>query len=194
MSDENIKIKFADKTNYADIKGKTYEFALMGKYQEENLGLVAAVVDLLKENGFKISEDVFAESLKSVIWRARFEYIKDKNILIDAAHNPGGAKVLRESLDFYFPSVKRIWLYGSLNTKDFKENMKILFRKEDEVYFYHFNYKNSAEAKELAAGAPFGGREITRGEIKKLVSGRKNGEILVISGSFYMLDEVLKEC
>ena len=194
LADENIGIIFENRTNYAVINGKKYQFALMGKYQKENLGLVVPVVELLRKKGFGISEDAFALSLQNVKWSARFEYRKDKNILIDAAHNPGGAKVLRESLDYYFPDMKRIWIYGSLNTKNFKENMKILFRKEDEVHFYHFNYKNSALVEELILSSPYGGKGLAFDNIKNIVKNRRDDELLIISGSFYMLDEVLKEC
>ena len=59
------------------------------------------------------------------------QYIKEKGLILDGAHNPSGALILRKSLDYYFPDKKRIWLYSSLNTKDFKSIIGHLFSYED---------------------------------------------------------------
>ena len=34
------------------------------------------------------------------------EYLKEKKMLVDGAHNPEGTKALRESLEKYFPNQK----------------------------------------------------------------------------------------
>ena len=190
IADDDVKIFFENNKNFTIINGKKYEFSLLGKYQEENLKLVVAVVEQLRKIGIKISEAIFAKSLQTVKWKARFEFLPDKNILIDAAHNPGGAKVLRESLDYYFPNQKRIWIYGSLTTKDFSKNMEILFNPEDKVYFYHFNYPKSATFEKLQSASKVKGKELTKTQIKNIISQREKNELLIICGSFYMLDEV----
>lgn len=72
---------------------------------------------------------------------------------------------MRQSLDYYFPDKKRVWVYGSLTTKDYKTVMQTLFNRQDEVYFYDFDYPNAVSFKELqnntdAICSPIGLREL----------------------------------
>jgi len=41
------------------------------------------------------------------------------------------AKALRETLDVYYPQKERVWIYSSINTKEYAKVMEILFRNED---------------------------------------------------------------
>ena len=54
------------------------------------------------------SFDFIKKGLKTTKWAARLEYKKEKNILIDGAHNPDSALELRKSLDFYFKNEKNL--------------------------------------------------------------------------------------
>ncbi len=186
----NVALKFENDINYAIINNKKYEFNLLGLYQKDNLALVFEVVEYLRQLDYKIADENLAQALKTVRWPARFEYLKDKNLILDAAHNPDAAKVLRESLDYYFPNKKRIWIYGTLGTKDYKQIMDILFKKDDEVNFYKFNFKNAVESKELLKIITTA-QEISLQGIKKLLHNPKDDSLVVITGSFYMLDEIL---
>ena len=117
------------------------------------------------------------------------QYIKKHNLLIDGTHNPDGARVLRESLDYYFPDKKRVWVYGSLTTKDYKKVMDILFRPQDEVYFYDFDYKNSVPYEDLNSLYP-SALKINQKELEYLAAENKEA-LIVISGSFYMIGQIL---
>ncbi len=126
---EIIEKTALEKNSFLFLAEKTdIETNLMGLWQKENASLAIKAAELLGIPGQAIKN-----GLNKVKWPARFEYIKDKNIIIDAAHNPAGARALRQSLDFYFPSQKRVFLFSCLNTKDYKEITKQLFRKEDTV-------------------------------------------------------------
>lgn len=52
-------------------------------------------------------------------------------LLIDGAHNPAGIETLRKSLDYYFPGEKRIFVFGVLHDKDYREMFKILLKPDD---------------------------------------------------------------
>ena len=183
---KNVKILFENNTNYACFDGKKFEFPLLGLFQEENLELVFEAASYLK-----INEKAIEQGLKKVIWSSRFQYIKDKNLILDGAHNEGAAKVLRKSLDFYFPKQKRIFIFGAMNTKEYQKVAKILFRPQDKVYFYQFKDKRaiSFEAfKPCCSNAS----EISETTIKKLINTSNENEIKIACGSFYVTGEVLK--
>ena len=136
---KRIRILFENGVNYAQFDGKKHEFSLLGLYQKENLKIVLEAIEVLKIKGFKINKKNVEIALKKVNWICRFEWHKDKNLVIDGAHNPSGTKKLRESLDFYFPNQKFIWIYGTLKNKDYVQNMKNLFRKRDKIYYFEFD-------------------------------------------------------
>ena len=98
-------------------------------------------------------------------------------------------RVLRQSLDYYFPETKRVWIYGSLQTKDYKKVMSTLFRQEDEVYFYNFEYPNSVPFKTLKEFVP-AGLPINLRELEYLIIENKQS-LIIISGSFYMIGQIL---
>lgn len=186
----NVELLFENDTNYALINNKKYEFPLLGLWQKDNLELVIEAVRILKSKGYKINNEALKEGLKTVLWPARMQYIRDKNIIIDGAHNVDGAKHLLESLEHYFPNKKKIWIYGSLNTKEYSKIVSLLFKDEDEVYFYEFDNKNSIKVEDI--------KKYTKNEIK-IVNISKAANILnyyakdcliIVSGSFYMIGEI----
>lgn len=160
-------------------------FTLQGTYQKENLALVLKAIEILNQNGFDISQENIEQGLKNVKHPCRFEYFEEENILIDGAHNPNGTKVLRESLDVYFPNKKINFIFGCLKNKNYPEMMKNLFTSKDDIYFFHFDSPNACSYQELAGACKFASKPFS--EYKK-----DKNTITVICGSFYMIKEVLK--
>lgn len=166
---------FADTTN----------LSLKGTYQQENLALALAALKLVYP---EIPQTTVDEGLKNVKHPCRFQIIKDKNIIIDGAHNPNGITGLRESLDFYYPDKYRRFVFGCLKNKDYKKMMEILFEQGDEIYFYHFNNPNSCTVKELQAVCPYPSKEFKG--LNELP--QKENTITIFCGSFYMLQEIVE--
>jgi dihydrofolate synthase/folylpolyglutamate synthase len=185
-----IILNYENKKNYAIYNEKKYEFNLLGLWQQKNLELVFSCIEYLKSIDFSIEEQAITKALKTVSWPCRMQYIPKYNLLIDGTHNPDGAKVLKESLDYYFPNQKRIWVYGSLNTKDYKSVMQTLFQPNDEVYFYNFQYPNSVSFEDLH-NTINKGRLINQRELEYFITENKNS-LIIISGSFYMIGNILK--
>ena len=94
--------------------------SIKGLHQVENLALALTAINLLFKN---IDEKTILEGLKNVRNPFRFQYFSEKNLIIDVAHNPNGINALKENLDYYFPNDKRRFVFGCLNTKDYKKIM-----------------------------------------------------------------------
>ena len=190
LTPENkAELLFENSKNYVCYKEKKYEFALLGLWQAENMSLVFEAINYLRENGYEIQDTAVQKALKTVCWPCRMQYIKKYNLLIDGTHNPDGAQVLRNSIDYYFPDKKRVWIYGSLTTKDYKTVTEILFGPQDEVYFYDFKYPNSVPFKKLAELYP-DAVLINQKELEYLAAENKEA-LIIISGSFYMIGQIL---
>lgn len=192
-ADNNIELEFINNINYAYINGFKYEFNLMGLWQKENLNLVYEAIKYLNQNSFNISNNSLSNALKNVKWNSRFQYIKEQNIIIDGTHNPDGAKLLRKSLDYYFPYEKRCWIYGSMKNKDYMSIMRTLFRKEDNINFCSFNHLGSMNAHDLQKKlTEYNSKIIDIKNIERFISARQNNSLTIISGSFYMIGDIMK--
>jgi dihydrofolate synthase / folylpolyglutamate synthase len=177
-----------------------YDLSLKGLWQRENLFLALKTVETLNCKGFKISQSHINQGLKKASHPCRFQYFEKAQILIDGAHNLSGAKALRESLNFYFPTKERIWIYSSLETKDYSNVMKTLFSENDIVIFTKSSFPTAVLPEALEKQALFLFPEL-KTHVKQNVkdslsfaSDLKNLEnLVVIAGSLYSAGEVLKE-
>ena len=182
-----VNMNYENGNNYVSIEDKKCEFPLLGLYQKANLSIVLQAVEFLK-----IKTEAVIEGLKTAKWPARLEFIKDKNLLIDGAHNPDAAKELRKSLDYYFNNQKRIFLYSTLNTKDYKEIAKILFNKDDEIYYYEFKNKNAISFEEYKNNTPQlrNIKQFNKDQLKEFLL---KPDLKVVTGSLYMIGELYNE-
>lgn len=162
----------------------TQNLSLKGVYQQENLSLALAAIRLVFP---EISEDTIQLGLTNVTHPCRFQFIKEHNLIIDGSHNPNGSMALKESLDFYFPNMKRRFVFGCLKNKDYKKMMDILFGRNDEVYLNHFSYPNSATIEELREACPIESKVFESFENLP----KDDNTLTIVCGSFYMLKEVI---
>lgn len=161
----------------------TTELALKGSYQQENLSLaLAAIEEVFPE----LPQSVIDEGLSRVKHPCRFQYIEDKNLIIDGAHNPNGINSLSQSLDMYYPNTNRRFIFGCLKNKDYTKMVQSLFMQGDEIYFYHFKHQNSCPVQELQKVCPFESKELTPNTQIDFNDGHLN----IICGSFYMISEL----
>ena len=183
---EEIKDK-ADECNSLFVMVTPFEdtsnLSLKGSCQQEYLSLALASVRYLFP---QISENLIQEALKDIKHPCRFQICRE-DLIVDASHNPNGAAALRESLDFYYPDKPRCFVFGCLRNKDYKKMMEILFSKGDDIYFYHFNNKNSCSIKELQESCEFPSKIFT--SLEQL----PQNSLKIICGSFYMLNEIIPQ-
>ncbi|MBR5555970.1 bifunctional folylpolyglutamate synthase/dihydrofolate synthase [bacterium] len=163
----------------------TENLSLKGIYQQENLSLALAAIRLVYP---RMHPNVIQEALKKVNHPARFQLIEGKNILIDGAHNPNGIISLKESLDFYYPNMRKRYVFGCLRNKDYEKMVSMLFEKNDEIYFYHFNNPNSCTFEELQAVCAYDAKPFE--SLKKLEY--RNDTLTIVCGSFYMINEIVE--
>jgi dihydrofolate synthase/folylpolyglutamate synthase len=178
--------------------GEGYKVNLEGLWQKRNLALVIKAIKCLREKGVKISNEGLKNGLEKVSWPGRFQYIKEKNILIDSAHNPHGALALRQSLDFYFPDIQRIFLYSSLKTKDYEVFAKNLFKKNDIIVLTKFSFHSSEEPlilsyviKEFVENERIIIINNTNDAVKYILNLEREKYLKIITGSMYAIGQLL---
>lgn len=155
--------------------------SLKGLHQTENLSLALTAINYVFP---EINEELILKALPKVNNPYRFQYFKDKNLIVDASHNPNGIKALRENLDYYFPDIKRCFVFGCLNTKDYKQMIEILFKEDDEIYFNEFDYPNACTYEELNNACMYKTNRYTKS------SNLDDDKLNIICGSFYMIGKM----
>lgn len=176
----------------------TYEIALLGLWQVDNLALVLKAVEYLRSTNINIPETAVKQGLKTVKWPARMQYIKEKNLILDGAHNVSGAELLRKSLDFYFPEQKRIWIYSSLTTKDYEGVIKQLFSVDDVVICTKSQSSSAVEPDEIykmILNLKISGKVYVSDNASESLnlaqSLQTNNDIVIVAGSFYTVGDIL---
>ncbi len=103
------------------------EIGLLGKHQTCNAALSVDAALLLREKGYNISEADIRRGLAYAKWPGRMEVLsKEPVFIIDGAHNPEAAAVLRQTLDDYFPGKLRTLIMGVAADKDYQTMMKTM--------------------------------------------------------------------
>lgn len=116
------------KFSFEDHEG--LEISLLGEHQLKNASVAVKAAELLMGKGWRITESTLRSGLANTRWPGRLEILSRKPLLlIDAAHNIEGARVLRTALDEYFPGRKFSFIMGVSNDKDYKAMAKTVITR-----------------------------------------------------------------
>lgn len=129
-----------------------YPLPLQGQIQLTNSALAIAALEILqKQFLWRISEEAIIQGMAKTKWSGRMQWITWRNhkLLLDGAHNPNAAQVLRDYVDtLNFKSVT--WVMGMLSTKDHEDIFKALLRPNDRLCLVPVPDHSSAAPSELA--------------------------------------------
>ncbi len=104
---------------------------LLGRHQIKNSSLAILSCELMK--GISLNEDKVKKALKNVNWKGRLEILKEKPLfIIDGAHNPEGAKILAENLN-YFNFDRLIIIFSIMSDKNIEKIFEKLIPLSDIV-------------------------------------------------------------
>lgn len=123
---------------------RRYSLGLFGEHQLINAALAITTFHILQQQGWKIDEDHIIQGLATTEWKGRLQWTKwrNYNLLIDGAHNPAGAKMLRRYIDHQVEpqdvdrQVTRSinWVMGMIANKDHEDVFRELLRVGDRLY------------------------------------------------------------
>ncbi|HEY9625689.1 MAG TPA: folylpolyglutamate synthase/dihydrofolate synthase family protein [Coleofasciculaceae cyanobacterium] len=113
-----------------------YPLPLLGSHQLINSAVAIATLQILQAQGWSISEAQIAAGMAKTRWAGRLQWYdwQGQKILIDGAHNPAGAEVLRAYLDRRHSKAPMHWVMGMIANKDHAEVFAALLRPGDSLY------------------------------------------------------------
>ncbi|MPM37420.1 Folylpolyglutamate synthase [bioreactor metagenome] len=112
-----------------------YEVKLPGAHQILNTAVAVVAAKLASKQDSRINELALHQGVAVTKWPGRLERISQKpDVILDGAHNPAGAAVLRAALDKYYRGKKICFIFGMMGDKDISQVVTTLFRKDDTIY------------------------------------------------------------
>jgi dihydrofolate synthase/folylpolyglutamate synthase len=182
-----------------------YWTPLLGRHQLENAACAIAAIDILGQRGFNVSAEAVREGLRAVQWPGRMEILsREPLVVIDCAHNPYAARVLRKALDEWFPDKRWVLVYGASVDKDISGVLTTLLPISDYVIVTRSDHPRAAAPARLAdiVASVGGGAEIsinpTKALQRALALQRKSevmnlGAGLLVTGSIFLAADVREE-
>jgi dihydrofolate synthase/folylpolyglutamate synthase len=179
------------------------ETPLVGRHQLRNVALAIAAAAELNEQGFSgITPKSIEKGIHNTRWPGRFQMIAARpgwpELVIDVAHNPAGAWALRSALSERYEGRPLIFLFGAMRDKAIGEIAEILFPLADKVIATQPENPRAATPQEIQQAAVRSGAEIEAVENvqRAIVRARElagAGAVIVVTGSIYMVGEVMRE-
>ena len=128
----------------------TYPLPLLGHVQLMNSAIAIASLQILQQQGWKISLQSIQKGMAKTRWLGRLQWTTWKNnpLLIDGAHNPAAAKALRQYVDTLEKPVT--WVMGILSTKEHQEIFQALLRPGEHLYLVPVPDRSTAAPETLA--------------------------------------------
>lgn len=142
----------------ADLGGNVFSCApygelrlpLIGRYQLKNACTAITALEVLREKGWRITEDAIRRGLAAVRWPGRFELLRREPLfLLDGAHNPHGMAATAESLHYYFPRGGIHFLVGVMADKDVEQMLALLVPLAADFVAVQPDNARAMEAEEL---------------------------------------------
>ncbi|UZW15883.1 bifunctional folylpolyglutamate synthase/dihydrofolate synthase [Clostridium pasteurianum] len=196
-SQEDLKyyqhIKVTTKDKIYNIK-----LSLLGKYQLLNCSTAIHCIEELRAMGINIKDEHIERALEKVVWRGRLEVLSDYPLIVlDGAHNIDGIKNLSESIDSYFTYDNIVLILGILADKEVESMVKIITPKAKNIITVTPHSDRAEIAKDLCdIVKKFNSNCESFDDYRKaFIKAKKycnNNDLLLISGSLYMIGDMRK--
>lgn len=174
--------------------GLTVKIPLVGRHQVENtVGVITAA------RALGISDEFIKKGIESTVIHARMEIIsRSPVIMLDGGHNPECAAALENVLVRFAGDKSIIVLIGMMADKDTKDYLAaILPHCKTAVFTKPSNPRSEDETELLREGKCFCRDVVSvkdpKDAYKKAESLVKNGDMLLVCGSFYLLSDIFGE-
>ena len=171
--------------------------ALLGEHQCDNAVAVLDTIDVLINEGYKISLNSVKKAFENACWPGRFEIFRnDRLYILDGAHNPDAVRRLIENISLYFTNKEFVYIMGMYKDKDVDEVLALCANKAKAIVTVSArDRKRALEAFELGKKCSLYNDNVTAAdsyeealEIAGYLADKK--DIILIFGSLSFLGEM----
>lgn len=170
---------------------------LLGSFQARNM---AVAVGALDASGIFYSEEALRSGLKKVHLPGRMQLVcKEPLVVMDGAHNPQAAEHVVQSIEECFPGTKILLVFSSSLGHNPVETLRAFRRKTKTLYLTTMENERSIHREDLLHAAKEAGIEedkmkrfsLPREALARACEDWEKGEVILVTGSFYLLSEAL---
>lgn len=189
---QNFKLSFT----YYDAKWSIENVNCFGFERTTAMNAAIAICAFLKfqeHDDAPISPTVIKKSLDTHHLLGRAQIVQKKPlIMMDGAHNISAIYNLINSLTTNYENKDIIVLYAGMKDKDRKEIIEELAPKVKHIYITTLEMQRSATAQDydLSEYDNLSYVENYRTELQKIISNLKEDQLLLITGSFYLISDL----
>lgn len=200
---DGIEKSFDEGISNFIFQNKNYElevsYSLVGHHQIVNGSVSLEAIYVLNKLGYEVDVTKARQSLSKVVWAGRLEMLhyKGKRVLLDAAHNLEGAKNLALALTDIYNYRKIVLMVGILADKERQKMIDYIGPFGDKVIVTKPNSPRAEDFRKVGEYFKQYSKEIYIIEdvseaMEFGISLLEDGDILCITGSIYMLQEIRK--
>lgn len=169
-----------------------FRLNLRGVHQLENASVAIRIAYALRERGFSISDEQIGLGLADVHHPGRLELIS--SFLLDGAHNPAGARALRDYLHEFNHGPLTL-IFGAMRDKRLDQIAEILFPLADQLILTRVNNPRSASIETLApltqqfAHGTVMTSNSSAEAIQTAITQTPDNGLICVTGSLYLIGE-----
>jgi dihydrofolate synthase/folylpolyglutamate synthase len=168
---------------------------LKGFHQIINATTALGAMEVLEESGYRVSTEAMIDGLREVDWPGRLEMVSSSpKVILDGAHNPAGAFVLKEFLEKEFQYGRLILLIGIMKDKDIRSMLHLLAPLADHIILTRPHTDRATPPSLLKRALGQNGKKAEIAEdlkeaIERGLSLTRKEDLLCITGSLYTVGE-----
>ncbi len=171
---------------------------LPGAHQAQNVAVALAVLEVLRERGYKVPGGAMREGVGSLYLPGRMEVIAHApEVIVDVAHNLDAATALIEYLTT-LPVKKTAFVVGMMGDKEIKGFLKVLDLEGEGIFLTALDVPRAAGVEVMAKAAS--GLKTPVKSFKTMAEALnaardfvgEEGRV-VVTGSFYTVEAAVRE-
>ncbi|MFO1023178.1 MAG: folylpolyglutamate synthase/dihydrofolate synthase family protein [Planctomycetales bacterium] len=171
---------------------------LMGEHQAHNTALAVCAVEVLRERGWRVSEEALRTGFNRVSWPARIEVIRrNPYVVLDAAHNWASTKALVKTLDENFHARRKTLIFAATTEKDVAGMLRQIIPHFDTILLttYRNNPRGETSENLLRLARQLTARPVHRVEEpydawKLAVRFTGEKDLICVAGSLFLAAEI----
>lgn len=190
------RLRVSMRTERAEYAGA--RLALRGRHQLTNAATAVALAESLAEDGFNITRAHVIEGLETAEHAGRLELqtYGGHRLLFDGAHNPAGARALRDYLEEFADGPVTL-VFGAMRDKHIAEMGRALFPAARHLVLTEPANPRAATVEELLRAVPVPPSSSTialapssRDALALARTHAEPGGLVCVTGSLYLVGEV----
>lgn len=185
------------------VQGVTFEnleISMLGEHQVKNAAAAVAALCILEENGdISVPDEALRSGLKKARQNGRFELMSEQDekpmLIIDGAHNPDGALMLKRTMQLFCSGKRILMVTGMLADKDTEHILGEFTDITNEFIVTEPKNPRRMSFDELGNRLEkLGGSVIYKGESTEAFDAamKKKDEydVILFAGSLYLIGEI----